>query len=308
MVFPLPSVPGRRLKMLLADLADAHKARLLSLCLLVTLFSSLAVGQIPFTGFENWETDPDSNFNPQGWQTTNSFPLVNVERYAPGYHGNYAMKVKTLNPGFPFPGVATLQVPYNFSQIPTRLSAWIKSTLMPGDHAYFIVALMRGDSVIASPGDCTYRIDTTFSQFTYREFPIALRSNLIPDSLILIIASGLGTGQVGTELIVDELAFTTGTSSVSLKELLPGSFSLHQNYPNPFNPTTAISYQLSAVSKIKLVIYDLLGREIAVLVDETKAPGSYAVTFDGAGLASGVYLYRMQAGSFTETKRLLLLR
>lgn len=287
--------------------------RLLSLCLIVTLFSSLSFSQIPNAGFENWETDPDSNYNPAGWQTTNSFPLVNVEPYSPGCQGNYAMKVKTLNPGFPFPGVAFLQVAYNFSQIPTRFSACVKSNIMPGDQAYIIVGLMRGDSVIASQDSCTFRIDATIGQPTYRDFPLTIQSNLIPDSLIIIVASGLGSGQVGTELIVDELAFGTGSASVSAKELLPGSFSLHQNYPNPFNPSTTIDYEIPKLSKVELHIYNVLGQHVVGILNEEQVPGRYSLVWNGqdnrgSQVSGGVYFCRLQAGAYIETKKLTLLK
>jgi len=89
---------------------------------------------------------------------------------------------------------------------------------------------------------------------------------------------------------------------------VPTRFELSQNYPNPFNPSTIVRYIVPAVTSVKLVIYDLLGREIAVLVNEIKTPGTYSVRFDGSGLASGVYIYRMDAGSFVQSRKLLLLR
>jgi hypothetical protein len=88
----------------------------------------------------------------------------------------------------------------------------------------------------------------------------------------------------------------------------PLDFELSQNYPNPFNPTTVVRYELPAASDVKLVVYDLLGREVAVLVNEKKAPGSYDVKFDAAGLASGVYLYRLTAGNFVQTHKMILVR
>jgi endo-1,4-beta-xylanase len=97
--------------------------------------------------------------------------------------------------------------------------------------------------------------------------------------------------------------------------MLPAAFELEQNFPNPFNPSTSIRYavggtgaQGSGVSKIRLVVYDLLGREVKVLVDEKKAPGIYEVKFDGTGLSSGVYFYRLAAGDFMATKKLILLK
>jgi beta-galactosidase len=89
---------------------------------------------------------------------------------------------------------------------------------------------------------------------------------------------------------------------------LPAAFWLEQNYPNPFNPTTTIAYQLPAALDVRLVVYDLLGREVAVLVDERKPAGSYESTFDARELASGVYLYRLTAGSAVETKKMAVLK
>jgi photosystem II stability/assembly factor-like uncharacterized protein len=85
-------------------------------------------------------------------------------------------------------------------------------------------------------------------------------------------------------------------------------FVLEQNYPNPFNPSTVVSYQLPVASNVKLAIYDLLGREVAILVNERKMPGTYEVKFDGSNLASGVYFYRLQTGDFMQTRKLLLIR
>jgi beta-1,2-mannobiose phosphorylase / 1,2-beta-oligomannan phosphorylase len=96
---------------------------------------------------------------------------------------------------------------------------------------------------------------------------------------------------------------------------IPGAFLLMQNYPNPFNPSTTIAYAIPGSREYavggmetKLVVYDLLGREVAVLVNEKKAPGRYEVIFDAGGLSSGVYFYRLEAGTFVETKKLVVLR
>jgi phosphatidylserine/phosphatidylglycerophosphate/cardiolipin synthase-like enzyme len=89
---------------------------------------------------------------------------------------------------------------------------------------------------------------------------------------------------------------------------VPRTTSLSQNYPNPFNPRTAIRFQLSAVSHVTLKVFDLLGREVADLVDEQKGPGTYTATWDARGLASGIYFYRLQAGAFVASKKMLLLK
>jgi hypothetical protein len=89
-----------------------------------------------------------------------------------------------------------------------------------------------------------------------------------------------------------------------------------QNYPNPFNPSTAISFQLSAVSAVSLKVFDLLGREVAVLVDETRQPGSYSVQWNALAMPSGIYFYRLQArplsggqnAEYVETRKMVLVK
>jgi hypothetical protein len=113
-----------------------------------------------------------------------------------------------------------------------------------------------------------------------------------------------GTGGMVTILRYDE-GFTSTQPPVSD---IPTTCALSQNYPNPFNPTTTIRYELPKASIVKLSVYDILGREVSVLVNEKKDPGSYEVKFDGNGLPSGVYFYEFRAGAFTRTKKLLLVR
>ena len=90
--------------------------------------------------------------------------------------------------------------------------------------------------------------------------------------------------------------------------VIPKDFVLFQNYPNPFNPTTVIHYYLPVASHAVVKVYDVLGREVATLVNEQKSAGSYQVTFDAHLLTSGVYFYSLQAGSFAETKKLILIK
>jgi hypothetical protein len=89
---------------------------------------------------------------------------------------------------------------------------------------------------------------------------------------------------------------------------LPAAFSLLQNYPNPFNPATNIQFSIDNPQLTIVKVYDVLGREVATLVNEIKQPGTHTVQWDASGFASGVYLYRLQAGTFTETRKLVLLR
>ncbi len=89
---------------------------------------------------------------------------------------------------------------------------------------------------------------------------------------------------------------------------VPQSTSLVQNYPNPFNPSTTIKYELPTSSMVRLSVYDILGREVSVPVNERRDAGVHEVKFDASGLSSGVYLYRIEVGSFVETKKLILMK
>lgn len=88
----------------------------------------------------------------------------------------------------------------------------------------------------------------------------------------------------------------------------PSDFTLFQNYPNPFNPSTVISYQLSAFSNVVLKVYDVLGNEVATLVNKEKSPGNYKVHWNASEFASGLYFYKLQAGQFSSVKKLILIK
>jgi hypothetical protein len=101
---------------------------------------------------------------------------------------------------------------------------------------------------------------------------------------------------------------TVGVDEPEIQEEIPISFSLAQNFPNPFNPTTTIQFSLPKSGDVTLKIYNLLGEEVKTLVDEYKEIGNHSVQFNANNFASGMYLYRLQAGSFVETKKMILIR
>jgi hypothetical protein len=104
------------------------------------------------------------------------------------------------------------------------------------------------------------------------------------------------------------MSFEKIATGVSETTGLPREFALKQNYPNPFNPRTVVSSQLPVASNVKLVVYDVLGREVTVLVNERRVAGRYQDTFDGSRLASGVYIYRLNAGSFVQSRAMVLVK
>jgi hypothetical protein len=152
--------------------------------------------------------------------------------------------------------------------------------------------------------------DATVSYALYFDF----NSGIIPsagDTLYIVTYNPIDSNDV--------YRFTADDSyivSIEDKLITPEEFQLYQNYPNPFNPTTTIKYSIPAVGNehvrsstdVILKVYDILGREVATLVNEVQKPGSYEVQFDASSLTSGVYFYKLQSGSFIKSMKMILLK
>ncbi len=141
------------------------------------------------------------------------------------------------------------------------------------------------------PGDEVYLLDKTLNQFY----------NLMQQSTFLINPS---IKKRNYSLLIGTAEYINSLKT----DLMPHEFSLYQNYPNPFNPTTTIRYQVPMKSHVNITIYDILGNEVKTLVNKEEQPGSYEVEFNGQNISSGVYFYRITSGSFTQTKKMLLLK
>lgn len=128
----------------------------------------------------------------------------------------------------------------------------------------------------------------------------------IPDtfSATLMISSDAGEAVV-------ELNGTGIGEPTALNEdtnLTPGEFLLHQNYPNPFNPVTTIRYSLPTADNVSIKVLDMLGREVTIIVNEYKNAGVHSIEFDGSRFSSGVYFYQLQAGDFSQARKMLLVK
>jgi len=144
---------------------------------------------------------------------------------------------------------------------------------------------------------------------TLEDMPVALAwfAGAVLNNKIYVISGSPDGGNTGTG---DIWEYTPPKTSVGVETSceLPEHFALEQNYPNPFNPTTDIQYTIVNRQLTNVKVYDLLGREVATLVNEVKEPGTYTVEFNGSNLASGLYLYRLTAGRFVETRKMILVR
>ncbi len=120
-------------------------------------------------------------------------------------------------------------------------------------------------------------------------------------------ATRTGNSMVTGGLLADTL-FRSFVVSVRDDEDVPTAFELNQNYPNPFNPSTTIQYSIPVRSHVVLKIYNVIGQEVAMIVNEQQEVGSKSVTFASDRLASGIYFYRFNAGEFSKTRKMILLR
>ena len=124
---------------------------------------------------------------------------------------------------------------------------------------------------------------------------------------LAVSESNIFAGTAGSGVWIRPLAeLVTGVKKIGT--INPKMFSLSQNYPNPFNPTTIIEYDLPKAEYVKIVVFDVLGKQVKTLVDEEKSGGSYKVEFNAKDLSSGVYFYQIQSKEFIQTKKFLLIK
>ncbi len=149
---------------------------------------------------------------------------------------------------------------------------------------------MNGEILHSTDGGINWTAQTSGTTATLR------------DVFFTSLTNGYAVGNNGTILHYTQI------TDVEEQPTQLTEFKLEQNYPNPFNPSTVISYQLPISSKVTLQVYDILGREVATLIDEEKSAGSYEIDFNASHLASGIYYYQLRAGDFVQTRKMILVK
>ena len=251
-----------------------------------------------------------------------------------GYsHGNPKMTMRNANDVKPvddmfYPTrVFPLFLPANNTQFTVSRNLevqWASTTDRDGDDVTYIFAL-------STPGDETFQAPL-YTQLSLEEGSVNRAIIRYADLDGLLDARGLENGDseqfIWTILASDgrdtvQVSTKTGPNfnpvsrNITLERAaqtsaedsnVPRRFALEQNYPNPFNPATKIRYDVPNQSQVRIAIYDVLGRQVQVLVNEELSAGSHTVEFDATRLASGVYIYRMEAGSFVQTRKMMLVK
>ncbi len=270
---------------------------------LVVAAPSLTVAQIPDPGFETWSAG-----NPTGWITNNIPPIATpITQTSTAHSGSSALKGTVVNAL----GVESYP-PFLWSEFPVAqryatFSGWYSYTAVGGDSLYAWLVMLKSNSPI---GYAYFSIKTTRASYTQFNATIGYFASGVPDScaMYLGIAGSSTNGDtvhVGSTFNLDDLSLSGTATGIEVQPAEPATFSLSQNYPNPFNPSTMITYQTAKTGQVRLSVYDILGREVATLVNSVQPQGSHEVRFDAGALSSGVYIYRLETLGFVQQRKMV---
>jgi len=268
---------------------------------LAILIPTIVFSQIPNPGFENWSTGI-----PADWITNNTDQFPTISQSTISHSGSYSVKGDVASfSGFSFAPVIATSFP--FTDRPASFTGFYEFTSVSSDTLIIAVALYNNSNPIGGGYFYTATDVNSYSQFT---IPIIYLSSGAPDSAgISIMIGPILNPHAGSVFYVDDLSFPGNATSIynnnSQASLI---FDMKQNYPNPFNPSTTIEYQIPRSSHVSLVVYDVLGNQVATVVNEIKPAGNYSVNFTATNLASGIYFYKIKAGNYVQTKKLIILK
>ena len=263
--------------------------------------------EIPNNSFEDW-----SGGDPVSWQTSDSPGLDAVSQSSDAYEGNSSAFMQVLDAGQGLVLTPDLQVTDGSGGIGTPVTQRYGSfggyyKFARNGNEWFNVQIsmqLNGNQI----GTAAFPFDTAGS---WKEFslPIVYTSGETPDraQILIWIAPFNGQAVVGTNGFVDYVMFGAPTDVEQINGL-PEDYSLKQNYPNPFNPSTNIEYSIPSESYVELKVYDVLGNEVASLVNEQQQAGVYRADFTADNLPSGMYFARITANEFTQVVKMILLK
>ena len=285
--------------------------------LLVVLISfSFIRSQVPNGGFENWTAG-----EPDFWTTNNDDTLITISQSSDAHSGSSALNGKAINylpPFLPVMGPILLCEGTDGNGFPitarfNSLKGFYKFNPQGGDQLYISVYLSQ-DTMGIGAGAILLNGASSYTEFGV---PIAFVNPGTPNLCYIVIEMINPVGGIiatlGSEMYIDDLELSMDIVSDVKDEFQPIAFKLEQNYPNPFNPSTRIKYQVSSSSQVTLKVYDILGNEVATLVNEEKPAGSYEVDFSvgrdsSPAIASGIYFYQLTSGALVQTRKMILVK
>ena len=282
--------------------------KIIKLLFSIFSFASIAISQPLNNSFENW-----TGGMPVDWLSSGA---PSVEQTSTAYDGSSAVKLEVIDIGGGFPWPPLLfsygpgQIGHPVSEKYGSLKGYYQFSPLGNDQLLVIVSMIAGDS--SGVGAGTSLISAATGTWTEFSVPITYLPNTPNPSFALIEftildTSGAVFGTIGSSAIVDYLTYG---AAVGVEHIagLPHDYHLSQNYPNPFNPSTNIEYSIPSESFVELKVYDVLGNEVATLVNEQQQAGVYRADFTADNLPSGMYFARITANEYTQVVKMILLK
>jgi Secretion system C-terminal sorting domain len=272
------------------------------------LFGSAVIAQeIPNWDFENWTGN-----NPNEWFANNppSGPQT-VTPSSDSHSGSLSARLEVVETdGVPIPPQIASGTDGNgfvISERYTGLRGFYKFAPQVGDFLQISVSMYIGGQQGNQIGQGVIITQSAFNEWTEITAPISYFEPGTPDWCAILITIVTVT-DFGGVAYVDNLAFDGATDVQLITNNIPNRYELNQNYPNPFNPSTIVEYSIPSESFVELKVYDILGNEVATLVNEQQQAGVYRADFTADNLPSGMYFARISANDFTQVIKMTLLK
>ncbi len=235
----------------------------------------------------------DYNINTREFVATVNFTALQ------NLNGNYKYNIILVEDGQVYAQTSNEQCSPGITYFPDYIHYWVVRDMMNGD---------RGEEIVNGVWNQGELISMNFS-YTI-PVPAAPAPDFNPDGCGIVVFVYKNGSPLNSNAEIQQAKQwpLTGILSTPNENFTIESFELGQNYPNPFNPSTTINFSVATSVFVSLKVYDVLGNQVATLVNEEKSVGNYKVEFDAAGFTSGIYFYKLQSGSFVETRKMILLK
>lgn len=272
---------------------------------LIILLTSQIYSQFSTESFENWEGGVPAN-----WFTSNLLNIyVPITQSTDARSGSYAVQGQTVpaqnGQGYPpilSAGLDAKGFPINFR--PGALTGWYKFHSDSGDAFSVSLVVIKNGKAIGSGGYYSTENTSAYKQFSAN---IVYNSTDIPDTIQIIILITNSVIKTGCSFVLDDLSLGSATD-VTEENSGELKYSLAQNYPNPFNPSTIIHFSIPSNEFVTLGVFNSIGQQVALLVNNTMTAGEYKFEFDAINLPAGIYIYNLKAGAFTQSHKMVVLK
>lgn len=284
--------------------------RIITIAFILILAAVLSAQEIPNPGFENWDgatgdlIDWFENNPPTGPQ-----PVIQSLNSHSGMW-SVGLRVVDLGGGIPLPPSISAGADgtgFPVTQRYEALNGWYEFTPLAGDFFNVAIQMWSGGIQGTQIGNGFFSTQSSTTDWTQFSVPVTYTESGTPDWCTIQIIIGIKLS-IGGQAVVDDLSFGGASAVEQIEDLVPNKFELKQNYPNPFNPVTQIEYSIPEASFVQLKVYDVLGNEVTTLVNQEQSAGVYRADFNADVFSSGLYIARLNAGTFTGSIKMNLMK